>query len=83
MIIKCLGCNHLFLKEYIDLHNHCQKCALKREGLKECRLCGHIKPLEEFRILKKGGVRSYCRPCENKMINNGKIRRKKEKENGI
>ncbi len=36
------------------------------EGMKWCRDCGEVKPLEEFVVSKKAGGRgTYCKPCQN------------------
>lgn len=60
-------------------HNLCKKCRgfknygfslatenkeLKKQGLKKCKYCGEIKPIEEYR--KVGNTRriEYCENCE-------------------
>lgn len=54
-----------------------ERRALAREriasGMKRCRKCGAVKPLEHFYRSKKAGLdgrRGSCKPCE-KAVSNG------------
>ena len=66
MILKCHSCKHLLLREYIDDNGLCEKCFLKKAGLRRCTKCHIIKSEEAFRTLPAGFKRSFCRVCENR-----------------
>lgn len=37
---------------------------LKKQGLKKCKYCGEIKPIEEYRMIGKTRRIEYCPDCE-------------------
>lgn len=60
-------------------HNHCKKCRgfksygfalntenkeLAKNGLKKCKYCGKVKPIEEYRMVGKHRRIEYCPDCE-------------------
>jgi len=52
-----------------------------KDGQKQCRMCNKWQPKENFYARKKGGLYSYCKPCDReRAVDTGRKSRQAKKQ---